>query len=154
MISMPSSSCPVPTRVLFTMADPCVCSIPLVAGSSVSFLVVSFETGLCCSFFQFAHFQEGHQKGERRFSSLVFIGTVGMQTVSAPARGNIVKRNLQVVISQKPIEGRPRFLAPDALTRCTIGLEGGGNHRASFDGLLIEAGFFRILRVEPLRSNG
>src|SRR5947208_12990403 len=86
--------------------------------------------------------------------SLVLIGAVRMQAVSASPRVGIVERNLQVVISQKPIEGSPRFFPPASLSRCKIGLQTCGNYCAGFDRLLIEASLFCFLRVEAVRSDG
>ena len=41
-------------------------------------------------FFQLAHFQERHQERQSRFSSLIFVGAVGMQAVAATTGGRIV----------------------------------------------------------------
>src|SRR5690348_5629679 len=77
-----------------------------------------------------------------------------MQTILASARGGIVERNLQVVISEKPIERSPRLFPPATFSRCAIGLQGCCNDRAGFDGLLVEASLFRFLRIETVRSDG
>ena len=77
-----------------------------------------------------------------------------MQAVSASTGVGIVERNLQVVISQKPIESTPRIFPPASPSRCKIGLQTCGNYCAGFDRLLVEASLFRVLRVEAVRSDG
>jgi len=59
-------------------------------------------------------------------------------------RSVIVERDLQVVISQEPIEGGPRLFPPAAFP-CAIGLQASRHDGASFDRLLIEARPFRFL---------
>src|SRR5438270_497541 len=88
------------------------------------------------------------------YRSLVFSRAVRVQAVAASAGAGIVERNLQVIISQKPIESGPRLFPPAALSRCKVSLQTGGNYRASLDGLLVEAGLFSFLRVEAVRSDG
>src|SRR5512142_207592 len=46
--------------------------------------------------FQKAHFQQCHQECESGLGSLVFIGSVGMQTISAPTGAGIVEDNLEI----------------------------------------------------------
>src|SRR4030081_2225588 len=103
--------------------------------------------------FQLAHFEERHQEGKRRFRSLVLIGAVRVQAVAASTGAGIVERNLQVVISQKPIESGPRLFPPAAPSRCKIRLKTCRNYRAGLDGLLVETSLFGFLRVEALRSD-
>src|SRR5260370_22908585 len=73
-----------------------------------------------------------------------------MQTVSTSARRAIVERDLQVVISQEPIEGGPRLFPPTAFSRSAISLQASRHHGTSFDRLLIEARLFRFPRIEAM----
>ncbi len=50
------------------------------------------------------HFEKGHQERECRFRALIFIYAVGMKTVPASTRRNIVKGNLQIILAEKPAE--------------------------------------------------
>src|ERR1700674_5991178 len=70
-------------------------------------------------FFQLAHFQERHQKRQRRLRTLIFIGPVRMEAVSTAAGGGIVERNLKIVISQEADECGPRLFPPTALACCS-----------------------------------
>src|SRR5208282_2776876 len=108
----------------------------------------------CIGFLQLAHFQECHQERQRRFRALILVGAVGMQAVAAPTRGGIIEGNLQIIVSEEPIESGPRFFAPAALPGCAISLQEGGYGGAGFDGLLVEAGFLRFLRVEAVGPDG
>ena len=56
---------------------------------------------------QRAHFQQCHQERQRGFRSLILIGAVGMQAVPATAGFRIVKRKLEIVVAQEPVERRP-----------------------------------------------
>src|ERR1017187_1429296 len=67
------------------------------------------------------HVEQCHQKGERRFRSLILIYAIGMKPVPASAGDRIVKRNLQVVLSQEPAEDTMRFLKPAFLVREPVG---------------------------------
>ena len=58
------------------------------------------------------HLQQCHQERQRGLRSLVFIGPVGMKTISTTAGGGVVQGGFQIVISQKPIERGPRLRAP------------------------------------------
>jgi len=76
-----------------------------------------------------------------------------MQTVAAaPGRG-IIKRKLQIVVSKKPVEGRPSFSAPTAIPGYTVGLQTGRNRAGGLKRLLIEARLFVTLAIEALRSD-
>src|SRR5229473_1588619 len=104
-------------------------------------------------FLQLAHFQERHQKGQGGFCSLIFIGAVGVQTVSTSAGSGVIECDLQIVVSQEPIECGPSFFAPAALSGCAISLQACGDDRAGFDGLLVEAGLLGRLGIEALRAD-
>src|ERR1700722_17520547 len=77
-----------------------------------------------------------------------------MQAVAAPAGNGIVKRKLQIVVAQKPVESRPRFGSPAAVSGDAVGLQSGRDRTRSLNRLLIEAGLFTILTVETLRPDG
>lgn len=53
--------------------------------------------------FERAHLQEGHQKGQRGFRSLIFIGSVGVEAISTAASRRIVECDLEIVVSQEPV---------------------------------------------------
>src|ERR1700716_3754407 len=76
-----------------------------------------------------------------------------MQTISASPGSRIVKRNLQIVVAKEPVEGRPGFAAPMAISGYTVCLQTCRNRASGFKGLLIETGPFTILATEALRSN-
>ena len=61
------------------------------------------------------HVKQGHQEGERRFRSLVFIYAIWMKSVLASACCRVVERHLQVVLAEKPPEYTMGFFAPLAL---------------------------------------
>src|SRR5256885_9110003 len=103
---------------------------------------------------QRADFEGRHRERRRRFRSLVLISAIRVQAVAASSGAGIVERNLQVVISQKPIESGPRLFPPAAISRGKISLQTRGNDCASLDGLLVEARLFGFLRVEAVRSDG
>ena len=73
-----------------------------------------------------------------------------MQAVSTSAGRVIVERDLQVVISQEPIEGGPRLFPPAAFSRSAISLQASRYDGTSFDRLLIEARLFRFPRIEAM----
>ena len=73
-------------------------------------------------FLQRAHFEQCHQERQRGFRSLILIGAVGMQAVPATAGFGIVKRKLQIVVAQEPVEGRPGFTAPAIVSGYAVSL--------------------------------
>jgi hypothetical protein len=77
-----------------------------------------------------------------------------MQAVSATAGCGIIKRQLQIVFAEEPIESRPRFALPAAITCYTVGLQTRRNRAGSFEWLLIETGLLTILAIEALRTDG
>src|ERR1035437_6405187 len=68
-----------------------------------------------------------------------------MKPVSASARLRIIKRNLQIVLAQKPAEDALGFIKPIALAGKPVDLQAGRNGCASLDRLLIEAGLLCAL---------
>src|SRR5439155_12857394 len=100
--------------------------------------------------FQLTHLHYIHLIKKYRFRTLVFIGSIRMQTVSTSAGRVIVESDLQVVVSQDPIEGGPRLFHPAAFSRSTISLQASRYHGTSFDRLLIEARLFRFPRIEAM----
>ena len=84
------------------------------------------------------HLQKGEQKGERRFSALVLVGSIWMKPIRATARDDIDKCGLEVVFTEKPIERAHGARAPFcAVVRASCS-EASRNCRCSFDRLLIE----------------
>src|ERR1700674_1310842 len=76
-----------------------------------------------------------------------------MQTISASACRRIIKRKLQIVVAKEPIEGRPSFAAPTAISGYTVCLQTCRNRASGFNRLLIEAGLFTTLAIKALRSD-
>src|SRR6202521_6485285 len=85
---------------------------------------------------QLTPLQEGHQEGQRRFSSLIFIGPIGVQAVPTTARGRVVECNLEIVVSQEPIKSAPCLFAPMALPRAAVGLQACRDDRARLHRLM------------------
>ena len=77
-----------------------------------------------------------------------------MQAVPAAAGDGIVKRKLQIVVAQEPVESRPGFAAPAAVASYAVRLQTRGDRAGGFNRLLIEAGFFSTLAIETLRPDG
>src|SRR5580692_11396108 len=100
------------------------------------------------------HFEKRHQEGKRRFSSLIFIHTVGMESVSTSTRSSVVQWNLQVVLAKVPAEDMLRLFEPTPVARQSVGFEAGGYCGASFDGLLVEAGLLFTLSEKPVGADG
>src|SRR5204863_5364161 len=73
-----------------------------------------------------------------------------MQTVSTSAGRVIVERDLQVVVSQEPIEGGPGLFPPTTFSGSAISLQASRHDGTCFDRLLIEARFFRFPRIEAM----
>src|SRR5205814_643713 len=99
------------------------------------------------------HFGVGKVKGERRFRAFVLIHAVGMQRVAAAAGHGIVKRQAEIVATQKPFERAPRFAQPNGVTGRAMGFETSGNHRVRLNRLLVEACAFATLHKKSIRAN-
>ena len=76
-----------------------------------------------------------------------------MQAIATAARRGIIKRQLKIVVAEEPVESRPGFAAPAAVTRYPICLQTSRNGASGFKWLLIEAGLLAILAIKPLRTN-
>ena len=76
-----------------------------------------------------------------------------MQTVSAAAAYGVIKRKLQVVVAQEPVECRTGFATPASIASDAIRLQTRGNRACGFNRLLIESGFFTTLAIKALRSD-
>ena len=67
---------------------------------------------VCTCHFGCLHFEQSHEERKRRFSSLIFIHAIWVKPIFASACHYIVKRNLEVVLSEKPTKGPVSFLKP------------------------------------------
>jgi hypothetical protein len=83
---------------------------------------------------------------------LILIGAFGMQSVPAAARDGIIKRKLQIVVAQKPVESRPGFVAPAVVAGYAVRFETRRYRASGLNRLLIEARFFTILVIEALAT--
>ena len=77
-----------------------------------------------------------------------------MQAVAAAAGDGIIKRKLQIVVAEEPVESRPGFAAPAAVTSYAVGLQTRRDRAGGFKRLLIEAGLLTTLAIEALRTDG
>src|ERR1700724_3621518 len=103
---------------------------------------------------QATHFDQRHQEGQGRLCSLVLIHSLRVQSISTTAGDGIVEGNLQVILPQKPVEGRPGAGTPPVISGCAIRFEARGDGATCFHWLLIEASFLASLAVEPLGTDG
>src|SRR5205823_10760681 len=85
--------------------------------------------------------------------TLVFVRAVGMPANATAARHGIIKRQLKIVVAEEPVESRPGFAAPAAVTRYPICLQTSRNGASGFKWLLIEAGLLAILAIKALRTD-
>src|ERR1700691_3691732 len=76
-----------------------------------------------------------------------------MKSVAATSGNGIIEIDLQIVVAQEPVEGRPGFFAPAVVARCAVGLQTCRNCTRSLDRLLIEARLFATLTIESLRPD-
>src|SRR5690242_10129821 len=76
-----------------------------------------------------------------------------MQSIPATAGAGVVQSNLQIVVTQEPIERRPCLFAPAVLSRHAISFQACRNDRASFERLLNEPRFLGLLGIDALRTN-
>ena len=86
------------------------------------------------------HFAQRHQVGERRFSALIQVDAVGMQTIATTAGGGIVERKAQIVATEEPLEREPGLLVPFGVVGRAISFEAGGNGGVGLNRLLVELG--------------
>src|SRR5208282_372846 len=87
------------------------------------------------------------------FRSLVLIGAIGMKPISASTSGEIVKRNLKIIVAKEPVESRPGFAPPAAITRYTVGLQTRRYGARSLKRLLIETRLVATLAIKTLRPD-
>ena len=76
-----------------------------------------------------------------------------MQAVPAAAGDGIIKRQLQIVVAEEPVESRPGFAAPAAVASDAVGLQTRRNRAGGFKRLLIETSLLAILAIETLRTD-
>src|ERR1700693_5685103 len=77
-----------------------------------------------------------------------------MQAVPAAAGFRIIKRKLEIVVTQEPVESPPCFVAPAAVPGYAVRFQTRGNRAPGFNGLLIETGLITVLMIKALRSDG
>src|ERR1700686_2349800 len=76
-----------------------------------------------------------------------------MQADPAAPGDGIIKRKLQVIVAEEPVESRPCFGSPAALTSYAVSLQARRDRASRFKRLLIKAGFFTALAIETLRTD-
>src|SRR6478752_1207340 len=76
-----------------------------------------------------------------------------MQAVPAAAGYGIIKRQLQVIVAEEPVECRPGLAAPATVTRYAVRLQARGNRSGRFEWLLIEARLMTVFRIKTLRAD-
>src|SRR6188768_3250068 len=59
-----------------------------------------------------AHLQQGEQERQCRLGALVLVDPLGVQTVATAARGSVVERQLEVILTKEPREGSLRVVKP------------------------------------------
>ena len=98
------------------------------------------------------HLQKCHQKRQGRLCSLILIGPVSMEPISQPPV--VASYNeVQIVVSQEPIESRPCLSKPTIISCRTTRFEASGDGCASFDRLLIKAEPCRLTRDRSRASD-
>src|ERR1700686_75061 len=76
-----------------------------------------------------------------------------MQSVPATAGCGIIKRQLQIVVAEEPVESRPGFAVPAPVSSYAVCLQTRGHRAGSFKGLLVEASFLATLTIKTLRTD-
>ena len=76
-----------------------------------------------------------------------------MQAVAAASGDRIIKRKLQVIVAEEPVESRPGFDASATLPSDAVRLQTGRDRASGFKRLLVEAGFLTALAIETLRTD-
>src|SRR5689334_13201125 len=98
--------------------------------------------------------QQRLKKSERGLRALIFVRSVGVQTVATTAGRRIVNRTVQIVAPEEPLEDAPRLLAPAIIAGDPLRLQAGGNHRLSLHGLLVEACAGAAAPIKPIGPDG
>src|ERR1700722_5305108 len=75
-----------------------------------------------------------------------------MQPISAAAGDGVIQRDLQVIVTEEPVEPIPGLFAPTVVTCDSVGDKTRGHRACSLNRLLIEAGSLSILMIEALRT--
>jgi hypothetical protein len=88
------------------------------------------------------------QPGNRRFSTLVLVDTVGVEAVAAGAGGVVGDRLLEVVAAEEPLEAAAGVFQPALFPGHLMDLEEGIDHVLRLGRLLVETGRRAIAR-EP-----
>ena len=68
-----------------------------------------------------SHLQHGQHEGQGPFGALIVVDPVLVQSVVTAAAGGIVEQLLQLVLTQKPVEGVSRAGHPDAFSSRSTG---------------------------------
>ena len=101
----------------------------------------------------YGHLDQRDLEREGGLGALVLIHTVMMQAVPASAGGRIVKRQTEIITSEKPFEGALRLTPPSWIARDTEGLQTRGNHRLGLHRLLVEIRALAILLMEAIAAD-
>src|SRR5579864_1063815 len=76
-----------------------------------------------------------------------------MQAVPTAAGGRIIKRKLQVVVAEEPVESRPSVVAPAVVTSYAVSLQTSRDCASRFERLLIETSPLTSTAIEALRTD-
>ena len=76
-----------------------------------------------------------------------------MKPVAAATADAIIKRKLEVIVAKEPVESRPGFSAPAAITCYPVRLQTCRYGAGSLKWLLVETRLITTLTIETLRSN-
>jgi hypothetical protein len=93
------------------------------------------------------HFRKGEEESQRRFSALILIHAVNMQSVSATARLGVVERNAQVISPLKPIKSLGGLGQPVGVASSFVSFHARANGGMCLNSLLVESG--RLLAPLP-----
>jgi len=77
-----------------------------------------------------------------------------MQTIAASTCRGVIDREVQVVTTEKPLEGAPGFIMPAFFPGDAIRLQAGRDHRLRLNRLLIETGAFAAFLIKTVGANG
>ena len=76
-----------------------------------------------------------------------------MQAVSTTACCRIVDRQVQVVATEEPVKGAPRFLVPPLITGKAMRREAGRDHGLRLHRLLVKAGTLTAASIKSIGAD-